>query len=69
MLGGLFVVMLLYKIYAVPVGIVFAFFVARGLVRKHAPLAAMGMTLAWTLAIFTPLVLHSASFFNDIYAP
>jgi hypothetical protein len=60
---------LLYKIVAIPAGMLFAFFVARSLLRHRSAPAAMGITLAWTLAIFTPLLTPAHSFFDDIYAP
>ena len=60
---------LLYKIVAIPAGMLFAFFVARSLLRRRSAPAAMGITLAWTVAIFTPLLTPAHSFFDDIYAP
>ena len=65
----LLMVILLYKMVAIPVGVVVAFYMARRLVRHRSVPAAMGITLAWTVAIFTPLRTPAHSFFDDIYAP
>jgi hypothetical protein len=64
-----FMALLLYQFYAIPVGIVFAFFLTRHLVKTRSSAQAAGMTLACTLVIFTPLVLSSQTFFSRIYAP
>lgn len=65
----LFIAALLYKLYAVPVGLVFAFFLTRSLIRKKSSPAAVWITLAWTVGLFTPLVIHSQTFFDSVYTP
>lgn len=64
-----FMALLLYQFYAIPVGVVFAFFLTRHLVKNRSSSQATGMTLAWTVVIFTPLALSSQTFFSRIYAP
>lgn len=64
-----FMLFLLYKVYAIPVGAVFAFFLTRSLVRSRSPGAATGIALAWTVAVFTPLVTPAQSFFDALYSP
>jgi hypothetical protein len=65
----LLVFILFYKIAAIPLGIAVAFYMARRMVRHRPAPAAMGITLAWIVAIFTPLRTPARSFFDDIYAP
>jgi hypothetical protein len=65
----LLMVILLYKIVAIPLGMAVAFYMARRLVRYRSATVAMGITIAWTAAIFTPLRMPAHSFFDDSYAP
>ena len=65
----LLIVMMFYKFFAIPAGLVFAFVLTRRLLGKHTALPAVGIALAWTVALFTPLVTPAQSFFDDLYAP
>jgi hypothetical protein len=58
-----------YKFVAIPAGAVFAFVLTQRLLRKHTSLAAAGIALAWTVAVFTPLVTPAQTFFEEMYAP
>jgi hypothetical protein len=60
----LFILVLLYKVYAIPLGLIVAFFLTRSLIKRHAPVKAASITLAWIVAIFTPLVSPSQTFFS-----
>jgi hypothetical protein len=61
--------MVLYQYYAVPAGIVFAFLLTRHLIRSNSSAVAVGITLAWALMIFTPLIIPMQSFFPEFYSP
>lgn len=65
----LFMALLLYQFYAIPLGIVFAFLLTRRLIKTRTSSASTGITLAWTVAIFMPLVSTPQSFFRTIYSP
>lgn len=58
-----------YKLYAVPLGLIFAFFVTRRQIGKRRSSTAVWITLGWTVGLFAPLVMRSQSFFNGAYAP
>jgi hypothetical protein len=59
----LLIVVVFYKFVAIPAGGVFAFFLTRHLLRKRTSLAAAGIALAWTVAMFAPLVTPAQTFF------
>lgn len=65
----LFMLVLLYKVYAMPLGVVVAFFLTRNFIKRHAPVKAVSMTLAWIVAIFMPLVSTSQTFFGGTFEP
>lgn len=67
--AAFFMLLLLYKVLAIPVGAVFTFFLTRSLARRRSTGAATGIALAWTVALFTPLVAPAHSFFDDLYSP
>lgn len=64
-----FTAIVFYEYYAAPVGVIFAFLLTRRLVRGMSSGAAVRITLAWTLMIFTPLVIPMHNFFPEFYAP
>ena len=65
----LFILVLLYKLYAIPLGVVVAFLLTRRLMRKHGTMSATWFALAWTVPVFTPMVVPSQTFFSGTYAP
>jgi len=67
--AGLFMAVLLYKLYAIPLGVVISFIITRRLMRRYGSATAAWITLAWTVPIFTPLVIPSQSFFGGTMAP
>lgn len=65
----LFIAALLYKVYAIPVAFVFAFFVTRSIVKNRPANAVMSIALAWTVGLFTPLAIPAQSFFDSTFVP
>jgi hypothetical protein len=64
-----FTAIVFYEYYAAPVDVIFAFLLTRGLSRGMSSVAAVRVTLALTLVIFTPLVIPMHNFFPEFYAP
>ena len=66
---GLLTFAAFYKFFAIPLGVLLAFFLTWHLLKHHAALAATGMTLGWTVGMFTPLVTPAHTFFGEMYSP
>lgn len=64
-----FIAALFYKLYAIPLAFLFAFFLTRRLARRRSSTAARWIALAWTVGLFAPLVIPAQTFFDGIYVP
>jgi len=65
----LLMIVLFYRFYAVPLGVLFIFLLTRRLLKRHTPRTTAGIVFAWTMAIFMPLLTPARSIFSDIYSP
>lgn len=64
-----FIAVVFYKLYAIPLAFLFAFFLTRRLARSRSSTAARWIALAWTVGLFAPLVSPTRTFFHGIYVP
>lgn len=67
--ASFFIAALFYKLYAIPLAFLFAFFLTRRLAKSRSSTAARWIALAWTVGLFAPLVIPAQTFFDGIYVP
>lgn len=61
--------MIVYPLWAIPLHLVWNFFITRALLRNKPALAAWSIALAVNVLLFTPLLFAGGDFFGAVFVP